>query len=141
MVDRHPAHHPRVEELLPSAAHLPDALVRLAPVGADPVDQPDDVRPGVVPDGRAVLVVQVDGVHQLAVDVELEVVEGGVADTDRTRAHVALEVGQGLLGQRVAAVEPYMIWSEPSGSSSAQRAITQRMKAAASSVYPRRMSP
>src|SRR5262249_22022620 len=30
-VDGHPAHHPRVEELLPSTAHLPDALVRLAP--------------------------------------------------------------------------------------------------------------
>ena len=29
---------------------------------------------------------------------------------------------------------PYMIWSEPSGSSSWQRAIIQRMNAAASSV-------
>src|SRR2546422_28855 len=52
------------------------------------------------------LVVQIDRVHQLAVDVELKVVEGGVADTDRPRPHVALEVGEGLLAQRVTTVEP-----------------------------------
>src|SRR5262249_26604057 len=82
-VEGHPAHHPRVEKLPPSAADLPDALVRSAPVGAEPVHEPYDVGPAVIPDGRTVVVVQVDGVPQLPVDIELEVVEGGVPDTDR----------------------------------------------------------
>src|SRR5215469_1869896 len=105
-IDGDPAHHPRVEELLPSAPHLPDALVRPAPVGAYPVDQTQDVRPAVVPDRRTVLVVQVDRVHQLAVDIELEVVESRVPDTDRPGSHVAFEMRQGLLGQRMTAIEP-----------------------------------
>src|SRR4030095_15215559 len=81
-------------------------LVRPAPVGAKPVYQPHECGPAVVPDGRAVLVVQIDGVHQLSVDIELQVVEGGVPYSDRTGPHVALEVGQHRLGQCVTAVEP-----------------------------------
>src|SRR5919106_409840 len=57
-VDRHPAHHPRVEELPSPASHFPDALVLLPPVVAHPLDQPDDVHPRVVPNRRAVLVIQ-----------------------------------------------------------------------------------
>ena len=133
-IDRHPAHHARVEELLPPAAHLPDALVGLAPVLAHPVDQPDDVHPRVVRDRRAVLVVQVHRVHQLAVDVELEVRVGGVADAHRARAHVALEVRQRLLGQLVAAVDAVHDLQRAVGlRAPAQRAIIQRMNAAASS--------
>ena len=54
---------------------------------------------------------------------------GGVADADRTRAHVAFQVGQRLLqGFAERPSMRYMISSEPSGSSSSQRAIIQRMK-------------
>src|SRR4029453_448169 len=87
-VDRDPAHHPRVEELTAPASHLPDALVLLPPVVAHPVDEPDDVLPRVVSDRRAILVIQVHGVHELAVDVELEMGAGVVADANRTRAQV-----------------------------------------------------
>jgi len=93
-VEGHPAHHSREDELLPASAHLPDALVRPVPVRGEPVHQPHEVRPGVVPHGRAILVVQVHGVHQLAVDVEVEVVEGSVADADRPGSHVALGGGR-----------------------------------------------
>ena len=104
--DRDPAHQPGVGEVLAAAAGLPDALVGLVPVLADPVDDPGEVLPGVVVDRGAVLVVEVDGVDQLAVDVELELVGGAVADPHRRRAAVALEVVEHLLGELGAAVDP-----------------------------------
>ena len=89
----------------PPAADLPDPLVLARPVVADPVHQPAEVFPSVVAEGRAVLVEQVDGVHQLAVDVELQLAVGGVADPHRARAAIALQVRQLLLDQIGPAVD------------------------------------
>jgi hypothetical protein len=47
-LDRHPRHQPRVREVLAAAARLPDALVRLVPVLADPLDDPAQVLPRLV---------------------------------------------------------------------------------------------
>src|SRR5829696_2737647 len=94
-----PAHELRVHEVPPSTSNLPDSLIFASPVVADPVDQPAQVSPQLVPDGVAVLVVEIDRVHQLAVDVQLQLVVGTVADPDRPRAPVALQVLQGLLGE------------------------------------------
>ena len=47
-VDGHPAHQPRVQELLPSAAHLPHPFVGKLPVLGDPVDETNEVEPQVV---------------------------------------------------------------------------------------------
>ena len=55
--------------------------------------------------GRGVLVEEVDGVDQLAVDVELELVGGAVSDPHGRRAPVALEVVEHLLGELGAAVD------------------------------------
>ena len=61
--------------MLLAAAGLPDALVGLVPVLAQPVEHAPQVCPSVsVQIGCTVLVVQVDRVDQLAVDVELELV-------------------------------------------------------------------
>jgi len=43
-------------------------------------------------------------IHQLAIDVELQLRRGGVADAHRTRAAIALQVVERFLGQFVAAV-------------------------------------
>src|SRR5215213_2447830 len=94
-----PAHELRVDEVPPPASDLPDSLIFTSPVVADPVDQPAQVGPQLVPDGVTVLVVEVDSVHQLTVDVQLQLVVGTVADPDRPRAPVALQVLQGLLGK------------------------------------------
>src|SRR5438132_14339884 len=67
--ERHPAHQPRVGEVLAPATGLPDALVWLVPVLREPLDDPSEIEPGVVVDRCAVLVVEVDGVDQRAVDV------------------------------------------------------------------------
>ena len=76
-----------------------------SPVLAHPVEQPLDRAPHVVRERRAVLVVQIDRVHQLAVDVELQVLAGGVADAHRPRAAVAVEVVELDLGELVTAVD------------------------------------
>ena len=55
--------------------------------------------PGVGADALAVLVVEVDRVDQLAVDVELELVDGAVADPHRPGVAVAAQVVElGLVG-------------------------------------------
>ena len=87
------------------AARLPDALVGLIPVVAQPLDDLVHLHPGVVGDRLAVLVVEVDGVDQLAVDVELKLRGGAVSDPHRGRALVALEVVEHLLGEVGAAVD------------------------------------
>ena len=86
-LDRHPAHQPGVGELPPAAAHLPESLVGLVPVLVHPVDDLADFLPAVVGNRRAVLVVQVDRVNELAVDVELQ--PAGAALPTRTGAEAA----------------------------------------------------
>src|SRR5215207_4223905 len=82
-LDRDPAHEPGEREVLAPSAYLPDPLVGLVPVLPDPVHHAREVVPGLVVDGRAVLVVEIDGVDQLAIDVELELLGGPVPDPDR----------------------------------------------------------
>src|SRR5215216_5831417 len=91
--------------MLSTAANLPDPLVLALPVIADPVDQSPQASPQLIPDGVSILVVEVDGVHQLAVDVELQLVVGAVPDPDRARTTVTLQVIQGLLRQVSASVD------------------------------------
>lgn len=62
------------------------------PDGEHVVQDLADGHPLLPGDGLAVLVVQVDAVHQLAVDVELLVEGGAVADADGGAAAVAGEV-------------------------------------------------
>src|SRR5678816_665467 len=87
------------------AARFPDAFVFAPPVVADPVDEPAQRGPEVVADWRAVFVEQVDAVHQLAVDVELELSGGPVADADGFRSAVAVELVEGEFGEVVLAVD------------------------------------
>ncbi len=60
-------------------AHLPDALVGLLPVLLQVADQLQLEQRGVVVAGQARHVGQVQGLGDLAVDVELELVGGAVA--------------------------------------------------------------
>ncbi len=92
--------------MLAASALLPDALVGLVPVLADPFDHAGEVDPRLVVDRRAVAAVVVDGVDQLAVDVELELVRGAVPDPDGRGALIALEVLEHLLLELRAAIDP-----------------------------------
>ena len=61
------------------------------------------------------LVVEVDGVHELAVDIELQLVVGAVPEPDGPRAAVAVEVIQGLFSQVLASVYPVHELQRPVG--------------------------
>ena len=69
--------------MLAPAPHLPDALVFSLPVLAHVVEQPAEMLPQLVGNRPAVLVREVHRVHELAVDVELELFVRRVADPDR----------------------------------------------------------
>ena len=98
-VERHPRHHLRVGEVAPRPAYLPDPLVRLAPAPLEVREQHALQRPGLVVGRDVAPPGLVEGVHHLAVDVELELVAGAVADPDRLRPLVAGQPGQLELGQ------------------------------------------
>ena len=88
------------------AAHLPHAGVGLAPAPRGGVreigDEPLDLRVELA----ELLAVQVQRVEQLAVDVELGLAPGAVADADRGRVAPAAQVGQLALGEVVLAADP-----------------------------------
>src|SRR5947209_5386708 len=105
-VERDPAEQFRVEEVSAASAHLPDAVVRLAPA----LDRARGHELYVVPPGvgyvaARALVVEVHGVEHLAVDVELRLVVRGVARPHGARAAVAFEVFEPALGGEGPAVE------------------------------------
>ena len=64
-------------------AGLPDALVGLLPVVAHPVEHADQGAPAGIGDADADPTGEVDGVHELAIDVELQLVGCPVADAYR----------------------------------------------------------
>jgi hypothetical protein len=96
-VERDPGLEPSVSEVPAAPARFPDAFVRLVPVVAQPVDHAGDVEPAPVGGLHALGVGEVQGVKCLAVDVELELVRGAVADAHRPRTAPAFEMVEGLL--------------------------------------------
>ena len=103
-VERHPAHHLGVGEVPGPAAHLPDAGVGLAPDAADEVGDAGESAAGLAVESPAGLRVDQGGLEQVAVDVQLGLRGGVVADPDRARAAVAVQL-QRALGCALAAVE------------------------------------
>ena len=82
-VGRDPGHQLRMGEMLRTAPDLPDSLVRFAPPLRDDLHQRLLQRPGAgpaaVPGGPRLI----QGVHHLAVDVELELIDGLIPDPHR----------------------------------------------------------
>ncbi len=79
-VQHHPGHHLGIGEVLRPRAHLPDALVRLVPDLRDMADHRLLQRPALAVGAAGRLAALVEDIHQLAIDVELELLVGGVAD-------------------------------------------------------------
>src|SRR5262249_9156281 len=105
-VEGDPGLEPAGGEVALAAAGLPDALIRPGPVSAQPVSDLGDRHPALVRRMQALAVGEEPGIGGLAVDVELQLVGGAVADPDRAGAAPALEVVEGLLDQVGAAVDP-----------------------------------
>lgn len=106
LVEGDPAHHAAVCEVLAAAAGLPDALVRPVPVVGEPVQRPGQRLPSPVRGLLRDLQALGHRGEGLAVDVQLELVDGAVADADGGGAAIALEVFECLLRQVGIAVDP-----------------------------------
>ncbi|MCY1439855.1 hypothetical protein D9M71_561070 [compost metagenome] len=87
------------------AAHFPDPDVLLLPGFANLVDHFHGVLPALVGNRFAVFVDQVNRVHQLAENVELDLGVGQVADAHRRRAAVPGQVREFDFRQFLAAVD------------------------------------
>src|SRR5580698_9770082 len=87
-IECNPRHHLRMREMAPSASHFPDALVRLSPDGLEVQQEGAFQRPGCVAGGETSAARDIKSVEHLAVDVELELSDRAVADTDRRRSFV-----------------------------------------------------
>src|ERR1700738_5388027 len=95
-----------MRELLARSADLPDALVGLLPDRLQAIDQRPLQLPGFLLRPEADPAREVHRVHHLAVDVELQLARGGVADADRPRALVARQPIQLQLRQAALARQP-----------------------------------
>ena len=78
--------------MLPAAAWLPDAFVRLAPPADDHVAEPRERAGRDAIELPATLDVVPGGVGHFTVGAELQLIRGGVADAYRRRPGMALEM-------------------------------------------------
>src|SRR5215472_7750791 len=92
----HPIHHLRENEMVLSVAHLPNACVRTLPILANPIEAAPHSDPHVVRNRTDVFVVQIERVHELTVNIGLELRSGSIADADRSRTAISLPVIQVL---------------------------------------------
>src|ERR687890_1861861 len=100
----HPAEYLGEDELAPSTSDLPNTLVRVPPVLAQPVQDLPEVLPEVVVEGGAVLVVEVGCVEHGPVEVELALLVGAVSEPYRGGVHVSGEMREFHLGYVLAAI-------------------------------------
>src|SRR5271154_1701406 len=82
-----------MSEVARTASHFPDALVRLSPDFLEVRDERALQRPGCLAGGKTGAAGDVKGVEHFAIDVELELFDRSVADSDRSRAFVAWQPG------------------------------------------------
>src|SRR5215469_4355239 len=81
-----------MQELSGTPANLPDSLVRAPPIISQPIQQTLDGLPSRVGDWFAVLVRQIDGIHHLAVNIELQLLVRSIANPHWPRILVAAKL-------------------------------------------------
>src|SRR5438046_7700794 len=77
-----------------AAADLPNAFVRPTPIVAHEVNETGEVQPEIVRDRLAELIIDVHRVHELAIDIQLQLVMSAVADADGTGLAVSFKMPQ-----------------------------------------------
>src|SRR3974377_2352856 len=97
--------------MLLTIAHLPEPRVRTLPILADPVQAAANPDPRIVRDGAHVLVIQVERIHELAIDIKLELRNGCIADAYRGRSPISLPVVQTLLRNLAVSVNGEEHWN------------------------------
>src|SRR5215831_11718113 len=81
------------------AAHFPDALVRLMPLRLEEIHQQLLHAPRVFVCGHAVTLSNVERIEDLAIDIELKLTMGGIANTHRRAVFITTEPIQFHFGQ------------------------------------------
>src|SRR5690606_29546074 len=102
-IEGDPRHHLRVREVLPSAAHFPDALVRLIPDAFEMIDECPRHLPGFGARVETSLPRVIQRVHQLTEHIQLELAMCRIADAYGRRLLVAREPGHFPLGEAALA--------------------------------------
>ncbi len=102
-VDRHPGHHFRMHEVAALAANFPDAVVRLDPDFFEMADQRALQIPAASSFGKAFAARLVKGIEHFAIDVELKLLGGGVADAHGLGTFIAGELRQLEFGKAALA--------------------------------------
>src|SRR5258707_1996722 len=87
-IECNPAHEARIQELPPTAAHLPDAFVRPPPIVSQPLHRTRYAQPGLPGDLLTAFVRKVQCIHQLSVDVELQLLLRCIAYANRCGATI-----------------------------------------------------
>src|SRR6266404_5233689 len=82
-----------------AVAHLPDSLVWGLPVLAHPIESLLDPCPEIIGNRQHIFVVQIQRVHQFAVNIALVLLVRSIADAHRARLLIAFPMLQFLLGQ------------------------------------------
>src|SRR4030095_3564078 len=83
-----------MQDLSGPAAHFPDTLIRTLPIVPQPLQQTLNLLPSPVRDRLAVFVREVDGIHHLAVNIELQLLVSSVADANWPRIFVTAKMIQ-----------------------------------------------
>src|SRR5712691_10618011 len=87
------------------STNFPDSMIRMLPVVANPIDQSPKIPPQFGGNWRPILVVQIHGIDQRTVNVELQLLVSTIPHSDRPRGAVALQVIQGFFVQVTAAID------------------------------------
>src|SRR5215469_13245733 len=94
-----------MEEFSWAAPNFPNALIRTLPVFSEPLQNSLNVLPAMMRHGMAILICQINRIHKLTVDVQLELLIRCVADAYGTRILVAAQVIERNLVELLPAVE------------------------------------
>src|SRR5204863_3468972 len=105
-LEDHPGHHLGVGVVATRSAALPDAVVRFPPDAFEMLDDRAPAGPEPLFDPAGEVGAEEPDADHLAVDVELELLGGGVADPNRSRLLVSGKLRQLELSQTPAAVDP-----------------------------------
>src|SRR6185312_740952 len=98
-IEGYPRHHFREHEVPSAAANLPNALVRLRPDLFEVRDQRFLQSPACLQLGQAFSPRLVQRIENLAVDIQLKLLRGGIPDPYRLRSFIALQLSQLKFGQ------------------------------------------
>src|SRR5216683_1461947 len=99
-IDGHPRHHLRMREMLARSAYLPDSFVRLFPSGFEKINQLLLQSPRIFVFMDTGIARDVKRVHYFAVNVQLKLLMGRVANTHWTAALIASQPRKFKLRQR-----------------------------------------